>query len=136
MLLKVFSGLGAMTADQQEREIHGMLKFMRDWDYIINCQRDMYDPRFMPPFDGDTPRGWRYCHFVSHFFRGKMITFTPEQQLRCLANNVQPILVALVDGYSYDPGDSDLDNEQPISVRMTLGDYRRASALLHEVKKT
>ena len=37
-----------------------------------------------------------------------MIKFTPEQQLRCLANNVQPLLVALVDGYSYDPGDSDL----------------------------
>ncbi len=37
-----------MTADQREREIHGMLKFMRDWDYIINCQREMHDPRFMP----------------------------------------------------------------------------------------
>ncbi len=49
-----------MTADQQEREIHGMLKFMRDWDYIINCQRDMCDPRFMPPFereDADTGHG-------------------------------------------------------------------------------
>ncbi len=40
-----------MTADQQERELHGMLKFMRDWDYIINCQRDLQDPRFMPPFE-------------------------------------------------------------------------------------
>lgn len=64
-----------------------------------------------------------------------MIRFTPEQQLRVLADNVQPLLDAVVDGYSYDPGSSDLDNEQPIHVRMTLGDYRRASNLLHEVKK-
>jgi hypothetical protein len=35
---------------------------------------------------------------------------------------------AIIKGYNYDPGDSDLDNEQPISVRMTLGDYRRAVA--------
>lgn len=63
------------------------------------------------------------------------IKFTPEQQLRCLANNVQPLLIAFVDGYSYDPGDSDLDNEQTIHVRMTLGDYRKASQLLHEVQK-
>lgn len=63
------------------------------------------------------------------------VTFTPEQQLCCLANNVQPILQAITDGYRYTPGDSDLDNEQPINVRMTLGEYRRASNLLHEVQK-
>ncbi len=44
-----------------------------------------------------------------------------------------PFLKIIVDGYNYDPGDSDLDNEQPISVRMTLGDYRRASGLLREI---
>ncbi len=42
-------------------------------------------------------------------------------------------LKIIVDGYAYDPGDSDLDNEQTIHVSMTLGDYRRASHLLHEV---
>ena len=65
-----------------------------------------------------------------------MVNFTPEQQLRCLARNVQPLLQAVVDGFIYDPGHSDLDNEQPIRVEMTLGDYRRASNLLYEVKKT
>ena len=45
-------------------------------------------------------------------------------------------LQIIVDGFTYDPGHSDLDNEQPISVRMTLGDYRRASNLLYEVKKS
>ncbi len=65
-----------------------------------------------------------------------MITFTPEQQLRNLARNVAPLLQAVVDGYPYNPGDSDLYNEQIIHVRMTLGDYRRASGLLYEVKKT
>jgi len=43
-------------------------------------------------------------------------------------------LKAVVDGYDYNPGDSDLDNEQPISVRMTLGDYRRAARLKHELE--
>ena len=39
---------------------------------------------------------------------------------------------AVAAGYSYDPGDSDLDNEQTIHVKMTLGDYRKALALLRE----
>lgn len=33
--------------------------------------------------------------------------------------------LAIRDGFIYDPGHSDLDDEQPISVRMSLGDYRR-----------
>ncbi len=45
------------------------------------------------------------------------------------------VLEAVVAGFIYDPGHSDLDNEQSINVRMTLGDYRRATNLLHEVKK-
>ncbi len=63
------------------------------------------------------------------------VTFTPEQQLRVLARNVRPILEAIDNGFTYDPGHSDLDNEQSIHVRMTLGDYRKACNLLHEVKK-
>ena len=65
-----------------------------------------------------------------------MVKFTPEQQLSNLARNVLPLLEAVDNGYPYNPGDSDLDNEQIIHVRMTLGDYRRASGLLYEVKKT
>jgi hypothetical protein len=44
---------------------------------------------------------------------------------------VQAVKVAEVvrKGYDYDPGDGDLDNEQPIHVRMTLADYRRAVQL-------
>lgn len=41
----------------------------------------------------------------------------------------QRLLRAVIDGYPYNPGDSDLDNEQPIHVKMTLGDYRLARAL-------
>lgn len=37
---------------------------------------------------------------------------------------------AVVDGFTYDPGTSDLDNEQPITVRMTLGQYRKAQAAI------
>lgn len=41
---------------------------------------------------------------------------------------------AIVAGYTYDPGSSDLDNEQPIVVRMTLGDYRKATLARWQAK--
>ena len=50
-----------------------------------------------------------------------------------LSKDVLPLLQAVSKGYAYDPGDSDLDDEQPIWVRLTLGDYRRADRLRHEV---
>lgn len=43
------------------------------------------------------------------------------------------LLGKFVDGFKPDPGTSDLDNEQPIHVRVTLGDWRRARALLADV---
>jgi len=60
---------------------------------------------------------------------------TPQQQLGFLSRDVLPVLESVVSGYVYDPGSSDLDDEQPIHVRMTLGDYRRAARLLPEVRK-
>lgn len=61
---------------------------------------------------------------------------TPEQQIQFLSRNILPVLKAVCEGFTYDPGHSDLDDEQPIHVRMTLGDYRRASRLKHEVGKS
>ncbi len=43
---------------------------------------------------------------------------------RCSAT----VLRAVAAGFASDPGTSDLDNEQPITVRMTLGDWRMACA--------
>ena len=43
-----------------------------------------------------------------------------------LANLLQPF----VNGFVSDPGTSDLDNEQPITVRVLLGDWRKARAAL------
>lgn len=60
---------------------------------------------------------------------------TPEQQLHFLVRDVLPVLVAVTNGYTYDPGPSDLDDEQPINVRVTLGDYRRASRLKYELER-
>ena len=37
----------------------------------------------------------------------------------------------IVSGFEYNPGHSDLDNEQPIHVSMTLGDYRKARLAAH-----
>ena len=60
---------------------------------------------------------------------------TTEQQYHILIRNVLPLLESLVSGYTYDPGSSDLDNEQPIHVIMTLGEYRKASNLVYELRK-
>lgn len=59
---------------------------------------------------------------------------TDKQQLGFLIRDVSPLVIAVTDGYSYDPGDSDLDDEQPIHFRMTLGDYRRASRLKYQLE--
>lgn len=60
---------------------------------------------------------------------------TPEHQLEFLSRDVLPALLAVRRGYDYNPGDSDLDDEQPIWVRMTLGDYRRATRISYELSK-
>ncbi len=39
-------------------------------------------------------------------------------------------LAAIVRSYDYNPGCSDLDNEQTIYVRATLGDYRKWCQIL------
>jgi hypothetical protein len=48
---------------------------------------------------------------------------------------VLKLAAAIVNGRKDDPGDACLDNEQPVWVRMTLGDYRRAWMLKHELEK-
>lgn len=40
------------------------------------------------------------------------------------------LLTKAVAGFQTDPGTSDLDDEQPIHVRMTLGDYRAMERFL------
>lgn len=51
-----------------------------------------------------------------------------------IETNAIAIAEAVKKGYDYNPGSSDLDDEQPIHVSMTLGDYRRAVRLLHQIK--
>jgi len=46
-----------------------------------------------------------------------------------------PLIHAIVEGMDYDPGHSDLDDEQPIHVSMTLGEYRKARMLSWELDK-
>ena len=62
------------------------------------------------------------------------IKVTAEQQLGFLVRDVTPLVRAVVQGMTYDPGHSDLDDEQPIHVSMTLGEYRRARRLLYELE--
>lgn len=101
---------------------------------------------------------WRKSNIIdaAGIFFGKVNTVTPAEGIKARAarmgmtlesyaramnslavdppvrpGNLDKILKAVVDGYDYNPGDSDLDNEQPITVQMTLGDYRRASRMQH-----
>jgi len=60
---------------------------------------------------------------------------TAEQQLGFLTRDVLPLLEEIVAGFKTDPGTSDLDDEQPIHVCISLGAYRRASRLAYELKK-
>ncbi len=66
----------------------------------------------------------------------KGLRATDNQQLGFLIRDVLPVLRAVCTGYVYDPGSSDLDDEQVIHARITLGDYRRASRLKHELEKS
>jgi hypothetical protein len=63
------------------------------------------------------------------------IKVTAEQELHFLERDVFPLLNQIVLGYDYDPGSSDLDDEQPINIFITLGEYRRARRLQHELAK-
>lgn len=64
-----------------------------------------------------------------------MIRMNAREQLNILVRNVLPILRSVVAGFEPDPGTSDLDNEQPLNVRMDLGTYRKARALAYELEK-
>ena len=57
-----------------------------------------------------------------------------QQQLRFLARNILPLLEAICAGYDYNAGSSDLDDEQPITLRLSLGDYRHANRLRYELR--
>jgi hypothetical protein len=50
---------------------------------------------------------------------------TTPAELRKLLAEAGLLLAEALAGYSYDPGFSYLDDEQPINVRLTLGWYRR-----------
>lgn len=56
-------------------------------------------------------------------------------RLRSENEALKEALRPFFDGFSYDPGHSDLDNEQPISVRVQLGDWRRARRVLAALSK-
>jgi hypothetical protein len=56
-------------------------------------------------------------------------------RLRSENEALKEALRPFFDGFSYDPGYSDLDNEQPITVRLQLGDWRRARRVLAALSK-
>lgn len=64
-----------------------------------------------------------------------MSNMTNDQFLGALLKDLRPLVKAVVDGFTPDPGTSDLDNEQPIHVTIPLGQYRRARMFLHQLEK-
>lgn len=39
------------------------------------------------------------------------------------------------DAFHYNPGHSDLDNEQPITITVTLGDWRKLDWALRQIER-
>ena len=62
----------------------------------------------------------------------KFIQSGTEPQTRYARDLIGLVKAArpFVEGFTYDPGHSDLDNEQPIHVQVTLGDWRRLNYFL------
>ena len=69
---------------------------------------------------------------VEMFARGVEVTGVDRQELARYALDLEQAAGSVIAGFTYDPGTSDLDDEQPIVVRMTLGEYRRLRALLEQ----
>ena len=59
---------------------------------------------------------------------------TAEERRSLLMGSLTLLTKSIVNGIEYDPGHSDLDDEQPIHVCIPLGEYRRAVRLLHELE--
>jgi hypothetical protein len=52
-----------------------------------------------------------------------------------VAHEARHIINAVCLGFNADPGHSDLDDSQPITIRLTLGDYRRALRIRAELNQ-
>lgn len=52
-----------------------------------------------------------------------------DRQLRFLARDILPLVDFVLNGFSPDPGTSDLDDEQPIHIMIPFGEYRRCQRL-------
>jgi len=44
--------------------------------------------------------------------------------------DLRRVLRPFIEGFNYDPGHGDLDNEQPIHITVMLGDWRAARSVL------
>jgi hypothetical protein len=56
--------------------------------------------------------------------------FAPYWTMKESEETILTVVRAVARGFKYDIGHSDLDDAQPITVTMTLGDYRKACRLL------
>ena len=52
-----------------------------------------------------------------------------------LLDNLTDAAAKFRDSFDYDPGQYDLDDEQPITIFVTLGDWRRLNMLLPQSKE-
>lgn len=58
----------------------------------------------------------------------------PKPRIVAMLRRLAELSVAIEAGFQSDPGTSDLDDEQPICVWMTLKEYRAACQLNHQTK--
>jgi hypothetical protein len=55
--------------------------------------------------------------------------------LLVIARDAHKLMTEVKAGFEYDPGHSDLDNEQPIHVTITLGAYRKLQWQIERIER-
>lgn len=97
-----------------------------------------------------TPGPWRtdpaanFCvfgpddHRVSYCYSAHSDRSDEEAAANASLISLSPIMLEMLKllqaGYTPDPGTSDLYNEQPIYLRITLGDYRRMGHIISKAE--
>ena len=91
---------------------------------LERCPRCREDPKIV-----EEPALWNYdsqtCGLCGYSRLAPLVRAQPK--------GIPDILLPFVNGFTEDPSTADLYNEQPISVRVTLGDWRALRRLLREL---
>ncbi len=79
---------------------------------------------------------WAIITAMNALGRGRVLDGPATERSRresWISKSIEMIVKAVRDGFESDPGTSDLDDEQPVHVRVELGVWRRAGMVAREM---